>query len=161
MNKSAEIEIGVGAMLDAASCPMKPVWDGTYTANLPPRKPPTPGVRGSARYSLCQTLAISCVRLMHTRLKVSPADMSLFVSRLWSMSIAELEAEFAAGRTCWLIINRLPGDEFFPPEVVNDVDRALKERGITAEIFAVSLEREWNRILDRILPKPMQPAGVN
>jgi hypothetical protein len=160
-NRVAEIEIGVGAMLDAASCPRKPVWSGDYTGKLQPRTPATPGVRGSARYSLCQCLAIRCCRLMHTKFKVAPVDMSAFVSRLWPMAVADLEAEFTKGNTAWLVINRKPGDEFVRPEAVGDVDRVLKEHGITAEVSAVSLQREWARVLERILPKTTATAEVN
>ncbi len=158
MNRIAERELSTGEMLDAASCPHKLLWNGTYTANLQPVRP---GKFKKTRYSLVQCLAVRCARLAHTKFNIAPADMADFVSRLWSMSATDLEAEFEKGRTAFLIINRKPGDEFFAPSAVMDVDRILKERGVTAEVYAVSLQHEWERILERILPKPMAPAEIN
>jgi hypothetical protein len=158
MNRIGEMELTTMEMCEAASCPHKKFWQGLYSSKLKPLK--DAGFK-KTRYSLCQCLAISCARLMHTKFGVAPVDMSLFVSRLWDMSVAELEAELAKGNTVWLLVNRVPGDAFFPPTIVNDVARILKERGVTAEVIAVSLEREWQRILDRVIPKSMVPAEVN
>jgi hypothetical protein len=151
-----ERELNVTELCDAGNTPHFAVWSNRY-GKLPPAKPGN-GKRGSARYSLCQAIGIRLARLLDAKFGVAPADLVELTSRLWNMGTAELVAEFKARRTCIVVVGRKVCDTFFPPEAVNDFDRYLKSHGAKAvEVFAISVEHEWNRMLERLTPAELRP----
>ena len=155
-----ERELTVSDLCDAANTPHKVVWENRY-GKFPPARPMR-GKRGSQRFSLCQALGVRLARLLESRFGVEPKDLIDLTSRLWYMSSAELHEEFKAGRSCVVVIGRKVSDLFFPPTCVNEIDRALKERGAKGiDVFAISVEHEWNRMMERLTPEQLLPDTEN
>jgi hypothetical protein len=151
-----ERELTVSDLCDVSNTPHKVVWENRY-GELPPAKPAV-GKRGSRRYTLCQALGVRMARLLESRFGVEPRDLIDLTSRLWHMGSGELAAEFNAGRTCVVCIGRKVSDQLFPPTAVNDFDAALKARGAKGiTVFAVSVEHEWNRMMERLTPAQLLP----
>jgi hypothetical protein len=153
-----ESGVTIGDLVDASGTTHKTLWEGRYHGELPPANPGD-GRRGSQRYSLCQVLAIRVARLLEKKLGVPPTDMRDLIGRLWNFSIAELAAEFEAGRICTVLINRRPSAILFPPEAVNDIDAHIRSCGLTAEVIALSIEREWTRVIERLTPEDLIPLA--
>ncbi|WP_439621459.1 hypothetical protein [Gemmata sp.] len=150
MRESEPEGVRIGELCDAASTPFKVVWKGTYNAGLHPMRPALPGQRDSARYSVPQVVAVRVARLLHQKFGVAPADLRDLISRIWHMSKDDLRAEFAAGRTCCVILGRAAAGLLFRPTAVYDFDAALKAQGYRAQVVAVSVEREYERVIERL-----------
>jgi hypothetical protein len=117
--------------------------------------PATPGVKNSARYSLCQVLTIRVARLLHKRFNIEPDDMKELLDRLWTAEPEDLIAEFKLGRTNIILIGRKAADEFSLDSAASEIDAELKRRGFrTTPVVGVSLEREFDRVVEMLLPDP-------
>ncbi|WP_439629126.1 hypothetical protein [Gemmata sp.] len=156
--ENARLEVGIGDLVEAAHVPFKEVYQGRYTKGREPLIPATPGVRNTARYSLCQVVTIRVARLLHKRFKIDPEDMKELLDRLWFAQPEELLAEFKRGNTNLILIGRKASNEFFPPSAVNTFDAELKRMGFrTTPVVGVSLEREFERCVEMLLV----PAETN
>ncbi|MFO0823657.1 MAG: hypothetical protein U0792_11165 [Gemmataceae bacterium] len=149
------LEVGIGDLVEAARTPFQDMYRQTYTRGREPMIPATKGVRNSARYSLCQVLTIRVARLLHKRFNVEPDDMRELLDRLWESEPEELLAEFKRGNSNIILFGRKAADEFYPASAVNEIDADLKRRGFrTIAVVGVSLEREFERVVEMLLPDP-------
>jgi hypothetical protein len=153
MNDNATVRIG--QLCDAAGVQFRSVWSGRLTKDLKPAQPPKPGKRDTGRWTLPQVLAVRMVKLFSTKFGITPEVAFPLTSNLWRSKPSELIAEFRAGRTHAIIIGGKVAGGLFAPSAVDIADRMLKEQGFNGvEVLGVSVEQQWNKIVESLLPDP-------